>query len=110
MNLCGNGGRERPYGRKETGATVCEDGRPILTYVAEDSKMSCNIITAVYTVGESAASTCEVGIASGIEPANKVGSRMVSVYNVNGMRTDNASKGLRIEKMSDGTVRKVVVK
>ncbi len=44
MNLCGNGGRERPYGRKETGATVCEDGRPILTYVAEDSKMSCNII------------------------------------------------------------------
>ncbi len=67
-------------------------------------------VTAVYTVGESVASTCEVGIASGIEPANKVGSRMVSVYNVNGMRTDNASKGLHIEKMSDGTVRKVVVK
>ncbi len=44
MNLCGNGGQERPYGRKETGAAVCEDGRPILTYVAEDSKMSCNII------------------------------------------------------------------
>lgn len=67
-------------------------------------------VTAVYTVGESVASTCEVGIASGIVPANKVGSRVVSVYNVNGMRTDNASKGLRIEKMSDGTVRKVVVK
>ncbi len=102
-----------------TGYNVYRDGKkliaePIASPAFSESKPAAGThlyqVTAVYTIGESSAATCEVGITSGIVSAGKDGIKVMATYGVDGIRTDRAAKRLRIEKMSDGTTRKVVVK
>ena len=68
-------------------------------------------VTAVYTIGESAAANYEFSVASGIANVGKDRVTVVSSYNISGMRTtDTKHQGIRIEKLSNGTTRKVAEK
>ena len=65
-------------------------------------------VTAVYTIGESASTSCEVNIATGITKTELNDLHVMSVYGVGGMKVGKDSKGVRIMKMSNGTTKKVI--
>lgn len=68
-------------------------------------------VTAVYNLGESASASCEYEVASGIVTAAADGTlRVISSYDLSGKPASGSQKGIVIQKMSDGTVRKVLVK
>lgn len=67
-------------------------------------------VTAVYTIGESAAADCEVDITSGITATQGKARNAVKTYTVSGVAVTNGAKGMVIRKSSDGTVRKMVVR
>lgn len=67
-------------------------------------------VTAVYSIGESSATEYELDVTAGITATDAAGTRVVSAYSTSGVRIANNAKGIRIERMSDGKVRKVMAK
>ena len=68
-------------------------------------------VTTVYDAGESAPSPeAIVDVATSRDRVSSVTSRPAACYNVAGQRISDSTGGLVIEKMADGTVRKVIRK
>lgn len=76
----------------------------------KDKNVTYNV-TAVYEEGESDFSNDATALLSQISGASAPAqATATAAYSINGMRTGNSGKGLRIEKMNNGTTRKVIVK
>ena len=78
--------------------------------VEKEQSVTYNV-TAVYEEGESDFSNDATAIVTRISDAASTAQSTVSAaYTVGGIRSNSNSKGLRIERMSDGTTRKIVVR
>lgn len=115
-----------PYNGEEpaqtlVGYNVYRDGKKInddpvteVTFTDNDVEKEQNVtynVTAVYEEGESDYSNDASAIVTRLSGASTATPSSVSAaYTVGGTRSTSSSKGLRIEKMSDGTTRKVVIK
>ena len=66
-------------------------------------------VTTIYDAGESAPSPeAIVDVATSIEHVASANSCPAACYNAAGQRISDSASGLVIEKMTDGTVRKVI--
>ncbi len=116
----------RPYNGEEpsqtlVGYNIYRDGEKInAAPVAEPTfkddscekgkDMTYNV-TAVYEEGESDFSNDATALASHISgTASSVRATVSAAYGIDGTRMGDGGKGLRIERMTDGTTRKVIVK
>ncbi len=85
-----------------------------VTYTDSDVEKEQNVtynVTAVYEEGESDFSNDATAIVTRLSDATSASQTTVSAaYTVGGIRSSSNTKGLRIEKMSDGTTRKIVVR
>ena len=67
-------------------------------------------VTAVYNLGESAAATTEIAIATALAGARTVQLRPAGYYSLDGKHLSAPVRGLNIIRMTDGSVRKAVIK
>ena len=67
-------------------------------------------ITAVYNLGESAADQAEVNVVTGIQDIRTDRQDAKEYYTVDGKRVNAPQQGINIIRMSDGTMRKVIVR
>lgn len=114
----------RPYNGDEPAQTLLgynlyRDGEKINTslitdidyidYTAEKDKSVTYNVTAVYEEGESDFSNDASALLSSISQVKSDATLKYS-YTVSGIRSAGSSKGLLIQKMNDGTTRKVVIR